>query len=741
MLLSIAMIVKNEEKNIERCLKALKGLDGKINYEIVIVDTGSEDNTIDIVKKYTQRIYEHKWNNNFAEMRNISIKYCKGNWILILDADEVLEDTKEIVGFFKSGIYKKYNCATVKLKNILSADEENYLIGSLGRLFKNNKDFYYKGRVHEQPNIIAPIAITNISFLHYGYSRADYEVMEYKYQRNIGLLLKDLKEGKDLIYTYFQLAQTYEMANKVKEGLEAIKKSFSLVEQNKNKKNYLYVYHFYGRVLFSKNNYEKAIEICKEAIKYSNEHLDFYYILSRSYCSLNKYEEANVYFKEYFKLHRKIDNGCLITDISVVNFSFCRKNEVLKEKILCDYKEKEFEKVKTTFKELQKASDKEELREIYTYSLIKSRDYKEVFSYYKNSEIRDKDIESVINIIERISIEENNDSVKEIIKGLLGFDERANLYFKSIYLKEKIDTKKEKINFDNFYRWKGEILKEYFTSDEEFIEHFKQLKKQDVKLYVNYIVDNYRILEMLYKYCEKNFMECDMDTLMLITCIEEILILNKSIDDEKYSKLLERTYINKLNYIRKIYNNEILQSKYSLKLLDKYEAVWIQVNKCIKLYQEDKLEYIRSLRKILNEVPEYGRIINLYLNKVDNKNISEEMQQEKNNLINVVQRFIEDNKPKEALEILFQLNNLFKYNSEILNLLGVTLYILGKYNEAIINLAISDTINENNFDTIYNLACVLEANSQLDTAKYYYKKAYALCEDEKLKEEIFNIIK
>jgi glycosyltransferase involved in cell wall biosynthesis len=741
MLLSIAMIVKNEEKNIERCLKALEVLGGKINYEIVIVDTGSEDNTIDIVKKYTQRVYEHKWNNNFAEMRNISIKYCKGDWILILDADEVLEEAKDIIEFFKGGIYKKYNCATVKLKNILSADEDNYLIGSLVRIFKNGKDFFYEGRVHEQPKIFAPVAITNISFLHYGYSRADYEVMEYKYKRNIELLLKDLKEGKDLIYTYFQLAQTYEMANKVKQGLDAIKTAFNLVVQNKDKKGYLYVYHFYGRTLFAKNNYEKAIEICEEAIKYSNEHLDFYYILSRSYASLNKYEEANKYFQEYFELHKKLDNGYVMKDISVTNFSFCRKNEVLKEKVLCLYKEKKYEEVKIIFKELEKASDKEELREIYIYSLIKSRDYKETLLYYDNREIMDKDVESIIGIIERIGIEDNNDSVKEVAKNLLGFDDRADLYIKSMYLNEKADFNKKIINFDGFYIWKGEILKKYFDYDEQFIEDLKDLKKQDIKLYINYIVDNYKVLEMLYKYCKKNFMNFNMDTLMLNTCIEEILILNKSIDDEKYSELIEMTYINKINYIEKIYNNEILKSEYSSKILDKYENMWIQINKCIKLYEKDELEYIRTLRKVLNESPEYSRVINLYIKKIDDQNISEEMKQEKKNLLNVAEKFINENKLQDALEILLQLNDIFKYNSEILNFLGITFYVLGRYNEAIINFAISNTIDENNFDTIYNLACVLEANSQSDSAKHYYRKAYDLCKDEKLKEEIINIIK
>lgn len=235
MLLSIAMIVKNEEKNIERCLKALKALDNKISYEIVIVDTGSEDNTINVAKKYTERVYEHKWNNNFAEMRNKSISYCKGQWILILDADEVLEDEKYLVEFFKSGEYKKYNCASIKLKNLRLADEDNYTLVSLCRLNRNTEHFFYEGRVHEHHQIIEPMGETNVSFLHYGYSNSSYELMQYKYERNLELLLKDLDQGHNLIYTYYQLAQTYGMAGNTKEEFNAIKKSFELVKKEKNK--------------------------------------------------------------------------------------------------------------------------------------------------------------------------------------------------------------------------------------------------------------------------------------------------------------------------------------------------------------------------------------------------------------------------------------------------------------------------------------------------------------------------
>ena len=90
MLLSIVMMVKNEEKYLDKTLYALKNLRKDIDSELIILDTGSTDNTVEIAKKYTEKVYFAKWNNNFADMRNISISYASGDWILILDADEKL---------------------------------------------------------------------------------------------------------------------------------------------------------------------------------------------------------------------------------------------------------------------------------------------------------------------------------------------------------------------------------------------------------------------------------------------------------------------------------------------------------------------------------------------------------------------------------------------------------------------------------------------------------------------------
>ncbi len=88
-MISACMIVKNEQDCLDKCLRSIQGVD-----EIVILDTGSKDKTGDIARRYTDKYYpdEYVWNDNFAEARNYAAKKCTGDWILIIDADETLEE-------------------------------------------------------------------------------------------------------------------------------------------------------------------------------------------------------------------------------------------------------------------------------------------------------------------------------------------------------------------------------------------------------------------------------------------------------------------------------------------------------------------------------------------------------------------------------------------------------------------------------------------------------------------------
>ncbi|MFN4150134.1 MAG: glycosyltransferase family 2 protein, partial [Candidatus Sericytochromatia bacterium] len=94
--ISVCMIVKNEENFIEDSLKSV--LD--IAFEIIVVDTGSKDKTKEIASKYA-KVFDYKWNDDFSKARNYSINLAKGDWILLLDADEIMtsETSKNIFSF------------------------------------------------------------------------------------------------------------------------------------------------------------------------------------------------------------------------------------------------------------------------------------------------------------------------------------------------------------------------------------------------------------------------------------------------------------------------------------------------------------------------------------------------------------------------------------------------------------------------------------------------------------------
>jgi hypothetical protein len=83
---SVCLITKNEEQFIGHCLKSVR----EIAHQIVVLDTGSTDRTIEIAKEYTAEVHSSVWRDDFSAARNAALEHCTGDWILILDADEEL---------------------------------------------------------------------------------------------------------------------------------------------------------------------------------------------------------------------------------------------------------------------------------------------------------------------------------------------------------------------------------------------------------------------------------------------------------------------------------------------------------------------------------------------------------------------------------------------------------------------------------------------------------------------------
>lgn len=188
--LSICIITKNEQENIERCLKSLMPYE----MEIIVVDTGSTDNTKDIVQRYTDKVFDFEWCDDFAAAKNFAISKTSNDYIIMLDSDEYIDkfEESELIRTIGNNSDK---VGRIQIKNVFK--KTNPCKESrewVSRIF-NKKSYHYEGRIHEQivrydgkeyDTFQAPVTI-----IHTGYDLTEKE-KSAKAKRNISLLEKEL---------------------------------------------------------------------------------------------------------------------------------------------------------------------------------------------------------------------------------------------------------------------------------------------------------------------------------------------------------------------------------------------------------------------------------------------------------------------------------------------------------------------------------------------------------------------
>lgn len=234
------MIVKNEENNIDRCLNSIyKAVD-----EIIIIDTGSNDKTKDICLRYTNKIYDFKWINDFSKARNYGLKKANYDYILWLDADDYLtnENLNKLIN-----LKNKAN-DDVDFYYFLYDFDKNYSPFYRERLFKKNKKAIFKGKVHE---VISPFG--KIKYIN---------IVINQYNNNKPLTNRNL-----LIY-----------------------------ESNLNKKFSTRDLYYYARELFRHQRYDDSLKYLNKFIKrkdkYIEDYIDACILQSKVYCIKKEYQIA-----------------------------------------------------------------------------------------------------------------------------------------------------------------------------------------------------------------------------------------------------------------------------------------------------------------------------------------------------------------------------------------------------------------------------------------------------------------
>jgi len=303
--LSLCMIVKDEESFLPKCLNSVKDhVD-----EIIIVDTGSTDNTIKIANSYGAKIFHHAWEDSFSKARNISLKYATCDWILILDADEEVdkEDARKlrdvirdnIVNMIYLPVFSKFN----KGKDLAACNSE--------RIFRNHLGFYYEGIVHNSlkhaDNIKRISKKTNIKIYHYGYDLNE-EQMEKKFIRSSKLLREQINTNPEDPKPHYYLSNSYLERNMYKESINEALVAIRLFEsQGIDTQLRALSYKTAGTAFFHIKDMINAEDYALKAIGLFPDYVDAHFLLSSIYLRRKEYGKCMETSKTYLMLLRSIE--------------------------------------------------------------------------------------------------------------------------------------------------------------------------------------------------------------------------------------------------------------------------------------------------------------------------------------------------------------------------------------------------------------------------------------------------
>ncbi len=609
-LLSICMMVKDEEKNLRRCLDAMRSILDKGDTELIIVDTGSKDATADIAHEYTDKVFFHPWNDNFSEMRNITISYAKGRYILIIDADEVLNDALLLHKYLSDEGLSSYNTFIIKIKNLDSSG--GYTVLPQERIFINDGSFRYRGSVHNQPVFKKPIANTDIYITHYGYLFHDKELRERKFIRTAGILQKELKKEPDNIYYRFQLARSYSAHHDKKEALDEIRKAYHFISRDKEtRRNHAYIYGSYCIISAENNEYEEAIRICKEGLEVKEEYLDLYYVMAAAYVTIGRREEAQAAYIKYIELVSQYDKLSISADRAVEMCYTGEKYQDAANAYLANafYNKDSYDEC---YKHAMLIYD-ENTRAINSVkALLKLKRYDEIKSLYTAS-LKNKNMRESIEMLIEAEMSGMNDENKEKIQTV--FSDGDGTYFilnriricdGDVRLRLTTEALKQ-VDFCDLPDYYADMLIDIDKISRPILSILKKLRKSKIKQYIIRMIGKAEGLESFfeqYLLCEAIRAD-DYNSLKVYICIAYAVLLRKAAvardagiePSELYHGIFRQYTENGLNYTKTLYSNERLRLYYST-LEDQEDTFFISLNyaeeSCARGDQRAGIRYFRE---------------------------------------------------------------------------------------------------------------------------------------------------
>ncbi|MEW5761983.1 MAG: tetratricopeptide repeat protein [Bacillota bacterium] len=297
MKLSLCMIVKNEEEQLPRCLRSVQG----VVDEVIVVDTGSTDRSVEIARGSGAKIFHFPWIGDFSAARNFSLEKATGDWIIFLDADEELvagdgPKLRELLASAEADGYYLTEINFVGDKPGIDA-----MINTTFRVFRNRPEYRFTGAIHEQivacvQNHGGRIAFSNVRINHYGYLNQTSRGKK-KIQRNLAILREEVKKRPDDNFTRFNLGVEHLRMGNYREALKEFQKAF-------HKLPTLEV--AYASILLRNiviclkelKRYGEALAVLADAIEAYPDYTDLLFLKACVYADMKDFDAAVAAYKE-----------------------------------------------------------------------------------------------------------------------------------------------------------------------------------------------------------------------------------------------------------------------------------------------------------------------------------------------------------------------------------------------------------------------------------------------------------
>ena len=292
--ISACYMVKNEENNLPRSLESVKpAVD-----EIIVVDTGSTDKTIEIAENYGAKVIKTPWKDDFSTPRNMAIDAATGDWIIFLDADEYFASPGKV----RSAITKLADNTTIIIPRIDIDEEQNRELNHdwSMRIFRNVDYLRYRGLIHEHLTNIKdgkmPYIFGNsdLTIYHTGYAASK---IKQKLQRNLELIEQEEKTLGHRPQHDITLADCYMGLGDYEKVIHYVKKAL-----NSSTKELTGRGRLYRNLMNAMRNLdqpdEEVLKVIEEAIKTLPQLPEFYAERAITLCDLNRLDEAYDSFKK-----------------------------------------------------------------------------------------------------------------------------------------------------------------------------------------------------------------------------------------------------------------------------------------------------------------------------------------------------------------------------------------------------------------------------------------------------------